>query len=58
MPKNPNKKTGLGSSAALTVSLLTSLIIGLNIMSKDEIENNEQSKMRLHVYCQILNAFI
>jgi mevalonate kinase len=42
IPKDPTKKTGLGSSAALIVSFLASTLSYLGIIKAEELAKREQ----------------
>jgi phosphomevalonate kinase len=54
VPLDPGKKTGLGSSAALIASFVASTFEVLGILPEDR-----DSKLRMiHIYSQILNAFV
>lgn len=50
IPADPTKKTGLGSSAALVVSLLAATLTFLEVMPSNKAE--------FHCHCQLLNAFL
>jgi phosphomevalonate kinase len=54
VPKDPSKKTGLGSSAALTVSLLAACLQYLGLPTSD----GESYSKEFHCHCQLLNAFL
>ena len=56
-PIDPSKKTGLGSSAGLIVSFLAATLSYFNIIEYSS-PDCEQQLTRLHVYSQILNAFV
>ena len=55
VPRDPTKKTGLGSSAALTVSFLaaTFTFLQMPIYDKNQVPSKE-----FHCHCQLLNAFL
>ena len=53
IPKDPSKKTGLGSSAAMAVSLLAACFKFLGVIGSSDHFSDE-----FHCHCQLLNAFL
>lgn len=59
VPLDPTKKTGLGSSAALITSFLGAMLPFMGIIAYDDENGLRSEDLRpLHIYSQILNAFV